>query len=553
MISELFDEAYFPSLTPSGEKRKETVSVQGIRSKTDVKSYGLAYAYNFLRCEAGLMPNLSGDKKNLIQEDFYKQTSLFPKDFFLSHDVAGVNPQNFENLPQFSWFLSVDIRLEEPFLSRGDDPFYPLENSVCRDAASGLPMVKATTWKGNFLDAAFRLCPVLLPHYFAELTKCTDADWQAKENVLDSLSNPRIAGIMTEHGGLKNCPLYALEELYRIVEATEREKQKKPEQKWFALRKRAHKIPTERETYLKHPLTILHQLRGDAIGWLNRLCGTDDAIYTEVATGNRHKYFHLPITDNTDLALDQTQLPCRGHLCFFPSYFTEIGFDVLAPVERMGRTVTHPIPIEIIPKNSSSTFCLFYLATPETTAKMAAKDLSFCLDIVETMLQETGFSAKKNTGYGQAKILACDCQINHPNWQSTEMEQDSPFQPIPRFLAFFSKVERSVHLLEKKEKTKVWEEYLTKKVTKFLEDKLKPKERKQLKTRQEKLQYAKTNGFKEEEIQSKFEKEWEDCDTWWDAEKKKYPKPQPRQISTLHFTTIAELMQEIQKFWRIQP
>ena len=110
----------------------------------------------------------------MIQNDLQKDPKKFQDFSYISS-----NPEEiaFENLPNFSWFIELKIQLEEPFLSRGDDPFYPFENSVCRDAASGLPTIKSTTWKGNFIDAAYRLC-------CSQLSELAKYDWAEKETRL---------------------------------------------------------------------------------------------------------------------------------------------------------------------------------------------------------------------------------------------------------------------------------------------------------------------------------------------------------------------------------
>ena len=278
-------------------------------------------------------------------------------------------------------------------------------------------MIKSTTWKGNFLDAAYHL-------YCSQLPELALIDWTSKEEILKNTKISRIEEIIKEHGSLKECPLYAIEEMYQIM-------LKEKGKEWFDLRKEAKKDSTILEKYQQHPLTILHELRGYAVGWLTKLCGTEDEIYDQDSNDSKSKHFHLPISSSTDMDLDQKQCPQQGRLFFFPSYFDTIGFDVIAPVERKGRTVKQPILMEVIPKGCTSTLTIFYLADEHIKEKEAARDLRFCLDIIETMLQETGFSAKKSTGYGQAKILPeSKCYFSSKKWEVIEEKktQETPKQ-----------------------------------------------------------------------------------------------------------------------------
>jgi hypothetical protein len=53
------------------------------------------------------------------------------------------------NLPRYSWYISLPVRMAEPFTSKDDSEMHVLENPVCRERVFGVPMVRSTTWKGN--------------------------------------------------------------------------------------------------------------------------------------------------------------------------------------------------------------------------------------------------------------------------------------------------------------------------------------------------------------------------------------------------------------------
>ena len=52
-------------------------------------------------------------------------------------------------LPRYSWYISLPVRLAEPFTSKDDSEMHVLENPICRERVFGVPMVRPSTWKGN--------------------------------------------------------------------------------------------------------------------------------------------------------------------------------------------------------------------------------------------------------------------------------------------------------------------------------------------------------------------------------------------------------------------
>lgn len=54
-----------------------------------------------------------------------------------------------ENFPTYSWAIYFRFRLAKPYLSKDEAPFYVIDNPVRKEKIFKLPMVAATTWKGN--------------------------------------------------------------------------------------------------------------------------------------------------------------------------------------------------------------------------------------------------------------------------------------------------------------------------------------------------------------------------------------------------------------------
>ncbi|RJO61285.1 hypothetical protein C4544_03275 [candidate division WS5 bacterium] len=53
------------------------------------------------------------------------------------------------SLPPLSFFLKFTFKLAKPYLSKDDEQFYPCENPIRKDKVFKVPMVAASTWKGN--------------------------------------------------------------------------------------------------------------------------------------------------------------------------------------------------------------------------------------------------------------------------------------------------------------------------------------------------------------------------------------------------------------------
>lgn len=53
------------------------------------------------------------------------------------------------SFPRFSCYIQFTFKLAKPYLSKDDDAFYTCENPIKKDKVFKVPMVAASTWKGN--------------------------------------------------------------------------------------------------------------------------------------------------------------------------------------------------------------------------------------------------------------------------------------------------------------------------------------------------------------------------------------------------------------------
>jgi len=96
----------------------------------------------------------------------------------------------------------------------------------------------------------------------------------------------------------------------------------------------------------------------------------------------------------------------QGRLFFYPSFFSQIGLEVINPHDRKTKAGTMPIYIECIPAGAEGSFSLLYvpfdnMAMPEAIRKgESEEDLDLILKSLREMMLTYGFSAKKGTGYG---------------------------------------------------------------------------------------------------------------------------------------------------------
>ncbi len=59
-------------------------------------------------------------------------------------------PLNPQDLPPLSGYFKINFILKKPFISKDDNLFYFLENPVMKEWNFQVPMVQASSWKGNF-------------------------------------------------------------------------------------------------------------------------------------------------------------------------------------------------------------------------------------------------------------------------------------------------------------------------------------------------------------------------------------------------------------------
>jgi len=98
-----------------------------------------------------------------------------------------------------------------------------------------------------------------------------------------------------------------------------------------------------------------------------------------------------------------------GRLRFFPTFFTQIGLEVINPHERRTRAGTLPIYIESVPQEAEGAFTLLYVPfdcigqSKAETRRQVGADLRKLGKGLQAMLTRYGFGAKTSSGFGVAE------------------------------------------------------------------------------------------------------------------------------------------------------
>jgi len=98
-----------------------------------------------------------------------------------------------------------------------------------------------------------------------------------------------------------------------------------------------------------------------------------------------------------------------GRLECYPTFFREVGLEIINPHDRARKIGKNPILMECVPAGARGTFSLLYvpfdlIGQPgETVHAQAQAYLHLVAEAVSAMMLTYGFSAKRTSGYGVAE------------------------------------------------------------------------------------------------------------------------------------------------------
>lgn len=108
----------------------------------------------------------------------------------------------------------------------------------------------------------------------------------------------------------------------------------------------------------------------------------------------------------------------RGALHCYPTWFDNVGFEVINPHDRARRAGTQPITYEVVPPGTSGRLCLLYAPLPHAAegGPTRTRTIETLIDATEKLLTVYGFSAKRTAGWGISRIEDCtlSCRDREP-------------------------------------------------------------------------------------------------------------------------------------------
>ncbi len=136
-----------------------------------------------------------------------------------------------------------------------------------------------------------------------------------------------------------------------------------------------------------------------------------------------------------------------GRLRFFPTFFTDIGLEVINPHSREKGAGQNPILLECVPAGAVGEFVLLNAPfdlmgeNEDETRLHTVDDLKLTAEGVAAMLAMYGFGAKTSSGFGAADVHGQgQLVIRYPEKEATMSEPVAPVEPVAvsKFIAEYA-------------------------------------------------------------------------------------------------------------------
>jgi CRISPR/Cas system CSM-associated protein Csm3 (group 7 of RAMP superfamily) len=328
----------------------------------------------------------------LIQDESgrrpYEQTQIADGLAWLERLGLECSPfDGFATLPHYSFGLELRFELARPYLSQDDDAFYIIDNPVRKDKVFKVPFVAPTSWKGSLRSVATQ---GLLDVFAALLPAKPPTDDAEREALLPGLWIERVRRVVLFGNEKQNDADFLNKWLApRLFPAPPEESEKERRKR---LKKETERLDKAFEKYLK-----------------------DNHYRTEKIEGR------------------------QGRLFFFPTFFNQIGLEMINPHDRVRRVGKNPILFECVPAGATGTFRLLYVpydfpgkVTPNETKlrTQIQADLPLVAKTVRDLLTLFGFGAKTSSGFGAAALEAQQLTLGLNFLVEQEIGGEDKYQPI---------------------------------------------------------------------------------------------------------------------------
>lgn len=268
---------------------------------------------------------------------------------------SGMTLPHVARFPSGSWSLQFNFTLRKPYISRDDTDLHILDNPIKKEWVFKVPYIAPSQWKGALRSAMVQELVSKLDE------RQIDRDKFAEER----LQLYRLFG--NEKDGASKFLDRALAR--HILEAMPDDEQAK--QEWIKnLEDKTKEVGFDFESEL-------------------------------VRKGYRQRDIE----------------GFQGSLHFYPTYFSQIGLEVINPHDRRYGAGEQPIYFECVPKDADGIFALFCMpiCDPDTgdeaAIHQAEKDLEAAAKGIRAMMTCYGFGAKTSSGFGVAEIDAVAATI----------------------------------------------------------------------------------------------------------------------------------------------
>lgn len=293
----------------------------------------------------------------------------------------------FAALPRYSFALELRFELARPYLSQDDDAFYIIDNPVRKDKVFKVPFVAPTSWKGS-LRAAATLG--LLDAFTRLLPDSSPTDEEERKALLQELWDERGRRVMLFGNEKQNDADFLNRWLapHLFPEQPGESKEERREQ----LKEKAKQLGEEFQAYLKAKHYRTEKIEGR-----------------------------------------------QGRLFCFPTFFNQIGLEMINPHDRVRRVGKNPILFECVPAGATGTFRLLYVpydfpgeVTPDEAElrKQVQAGLPLVAEAVRDLLLVYGFGAKTSSGFGSAEPVARQVTLGLNVLVEQEAEKTSEYQDI---------------------------------------------------------------------------------------------------------------------------
>lgn len=251
----------------------------------------------------------------------------------------------------YSFGMHVNFNLKSPYYSADDEEFYLTDNPIVKEKVYKYPMIRPSTWKGNFVHTAYK---IIKNNY--------ENNEDIEDFVYYFISFIRLFGSGSDE--------------FRKLEGIIEDNKDKTKDK-------NNKIIDYLIKYALFEMSI------------------------KLSLSNNEK---KSLTDKILMKICENINTQKGRLIIYPTYFNKLSLEVINKHNRQTKSGTNPVFYEVVPEKTEGLLQLVYIPfdsviKSEKQLKKEIKfDLGFLQNIVSKTIEENGIGAKQKLGWGRGKI-----------------------------------------------------------------------------------------------------------------------------------------------------